>query len=1121
MTRRRLWLWLPVGLSVAIVTVAVVAVIALLAFPDLVRLATVKRLQAITGRPVAIEALKIDLWTGRIALRGLRVTDTDGAPLATLERLDARLRRRSLLHGHISLASLAIDGSSVRVVRYSQGDFNLSDLIPKSSGGGGRTFDVTVSDFALTRGTVMLEDRMLSPAQTWRSEDLTIHAHNVSTLRADGTGVATSTINGSPVSVRVDQLRLKPVHVRAVVEAKNVDAAMARVYLPADAPVTLERGRLDLAATVVNDARQGARLDADVAVADAVAVRVAQRDPFIQAPALRVAVRAFTVSPQGAMAVERVELDGRGSVLHGDVTPPARFDFDRVRLRAEGLTWPVQAPARVSLASTVPGGGELRADGTVQMKPAIADLDVRLSGLAIEPWARYVSSSAKAAGIGEARLAVRANLEHGVSANATGTVAVNRVLVTDGGRRLLAAERAEVSGIDAAWPLRLALGRVTLRRPAVSLERNAAGSIALPTRAEKPTAASGAAQNAQASATEVPPIAIREVVLQDGALDWRDAAVTPAAQLELRAINLAVRDVGWPLERPATMQLRLRTPGGGALALNGDATLETVDARIRAQGVNLGPYGPYLPITGSLRGSVDADVHARVSRASGLQAQVRGDAGVSRAFLADGARRIASVDAARARGIEVDWPGRIAVDSVTLRRPWVLVERDEHGGFPLRALLSSANGPRDGSGNGTPPDATPAAEAAADGARTITVRRLVAEDGGVRFVDHSIAPPYSEDLKQAWLQVTGLASAPAQPARIEMRGVLGTAGRLKMRGQVGALGGPTFVDATAELRDMAMPRMNPYLRHYTAWTAQRGRLTTTMTVRVDGDALQARTHTQLGALQVVRVASDDATEKRIGLPLGMVVALLKDRQGNITLPLPVSGRLSDPRFDLHEAIWGVVRTVAVKTIAAPVSWIGRLHVTRDSKIQDIEVDPVPFSVGGSDLTREATERVGRIGAFMRELPDVRMILTPAISLGDVEALKTEQIRARIKELALQQKLAERDAAARLYGEQYPKHEPPDDVEAMVTALREVEPPPAEPAYRLAKRRVDSIRDALKKADVDPERLQANKDPEALDTVDAGRVDFTLSDRVKSRRTLADMLRALVQALTERLQALKG
>jgi uncharacterized protein involved in outer membrane biogenesis len=1114
MVRRRLWLWGPLGLGAALVAVVWVAAVALVAFPDSVRLTVVGALRAATGRPVVIEVLNVDPWTGNIALRGLKVTDHDGGTLATLEKLDARIRRRALLRLHISFASLAIDGSTVRVVRHEDGAFNIADLIskkPSSTPG----FDVSVSDFRLERGTVLLEDRMLSPARTWRSEGIALRARNVSTRRGDGTGEASSLINGSPVSVKVEDLRLRPVHLRAVVHATDLDVALARVYLPEDLPVTLERGRLNLTVSVINDARDGLRLNADAAVADAVAIRVKQNDPFIRAPAIKLAVRDFTVSRQGAMAVGRVELDGGASVLHGDVNPPARFDFDRVRLSAEGLSWPVQGPARVSFASTVPGGGDLRADGVVRMKPAAADLDVRLSGLAIEPWARYVSSSAKATGVGEARLAVRANLEGALTASATGSVAVNRVVVTDGGRRLLATDRAEVSGIETGWPLRITLGRVRLVRPAVSLERNADGVIALPTRDAATRDQAGATRGEHAPSAapaKAPPITVREVVVDDGALDWRDAAVKPAARLQVRAIDLAVQDVGWPLEKPAPVRLRLRSPGGGTLAVNGSASLEGADVRIRAQGVDLTPWRPYIPITATLGGNAHADVQARVTRADTVTAQVRGDAGLTRAYLDDGRRRIAAIERVQAYGLDVDWPGRVDVDSVTLRQPWLLVERDEKGALALTQLLRPA-------ANGTGESASPSTNGTPGPRPTVAIKRLSIEDGGVRVADHSIDPPYSEDLKQAWIRVTGLSTASAPPATLQMRGILGTAGKLDVRGRIGALDGPIFVDATAQLRDFAIPRVNPYLQRFTAWTAKQGRLNTTITARVEGDALQARTETKLGGLQVVKTASDDAAEKRVGLPLGMIVALLKDRQGTITLALPVGGRLNDPRFDFQDAIWGAVRTIAVKTIALPVSWIGKLHLTRDSRIQDIEIDPLRFAVGGAELTREAAERVGRLADFMKHLPDVRMLVTPAVSLGDVEALKTEQIRARIRESVLQNKLSERAAAARIYTERFGR-EPFGDLAAIVTALREVEPPPEDAAFQLAKRRADAVREALKKVDVDPARLQLSKEPEALDTFDAGRVDFAVTDRIKQRRTLADMLRALMQALAEKLQALR-
>jgi hypothetical protein len=1109
MASRRLWLWLPLGLGAVLLAVVVLTVVALFVFPELVRAAVVAQLQAKTGRPVAIDALSIDPWTGRIALRGLQIRDTDGATLATLDRLDARVRRRALLSGHISLTRLAIDGSTVRVVRYGDGEFNISHLMPRKPGGGGGgvALDVTVDEFTLTRGTVLLEDRSLSSWQTWRSDDLRFRARNLSTRRDDGTAEATSTINGSPVSVRIEQLRLKPIHLRAVVNARDIDVAMARVYLPAESPVTLQQGRMDLTVTVVNDARTGVHVNADASVADAVAVRRFERDPFIRAPLLRVAVRDFTYSDRG-LALGRVELDGGASLMHGD----ARFNFDRVRLRAEALSWPVQTPGRVSMSSTVPGGGELKADGTVRLQPAAADLEVRLTNLSVGPWAGYVSGSARATGSGEARLAVHANLEGGVSATATGTAAVTRLSVTDGGRRLLAAERAEVSGIDAGWPARLTIGRVELKRPALSLERDEHGIVALPAReraAPRPPGEEDAMRRPPAA--PMPPLTVREVVVSDGAVDWHDAAVKPAAKLEMRALNFGAQDVVWPPRGPTPVRLRVRAPGGGTLMVDGRVSAEPLgaDVRVRAQGVEVAPYRPYLPVAVGVGGRMDGDLHATVSRTTALQARVRGDTTLRGAFVDDGRRRIASIDRAEARGLDVEWPVRVVAERVMLRRPWVLVERDEHGAFPVRSLISPA---------ASRTDAQPAAGATGE-TRTIAVRRLVIEDGGLRFVDRSIGSPYAEDLTRVWAQIAGLATAPADPARVDVRGVVAGTGRLAVRGRVGALGAPLFVDVATELHELPMSRLNPYLKHYTAWNARGGQLSTTVKARVDGDDLDVRTQTQLGRLQVVRAAPDETVERRLGLPLGMIVALLKDRQGNISVSLPVGGQLGDPRFDFQDALWSALRKITVKSISLPVSWIGRLRVGPDSRIADIEVDPLRFPAGRHELTGEAAQRVGAVAGFMKTLPDVRMILTSSISLGDVEALKAEQVRVRIGDLAREQKLSERDAAVRLYAQHY-RREAPDDVEAIVTALREIESPPAEEAYRLAKRRGEAVRDALKKAEVEPERLQIDKEPDALDTFDGGRLEFSLTDRVTQRRTLADLLRALVQALAQRLEALK-
>ena len=43
--------------------------------------------------------------------------------------------------------------------------------------------------------------------------------------------------------------------------------------------------------------------------------------------------------------------------------------------------------------------------------------------------------------------------------------------------------------------------------------------------------------------------------------------------------------------------------------------------------------------------------------------------------------------------------------------------------------------------------------------------------------------------------------------------------------------------------------------------------------------------------------------------LGMVVAVLKDRHGDIELSLPLQGSLSDRSFDWGEAVWASARQI--------------------------------------------------------------------------------------------------------------------------------------------------------------------------------------------------------------------
>ncbi len=238
---------------VLLVLLAAVAT-ALYALPTIARHVAIARLQAITKRPVAIDRVDVNLLSGRLAIHGLRVAEPGGGgPFADCELLDARLHVLSLARGLIWVRDLVVRKPTIRIVRLDK-DFNFSDLFEGSETTQKRV-DVTVDRFALVDGTVAFEDRALPEHRTWTSDDIQIEAHNVSTLRDDGTVIATSITAGAPNQVQIEQFRLYPIHLKATVTVKGLDLALARLYLPADAPVVLDRGRVSSTLNVTYDAR--------------------------------------------------------------------------------------------------------------------------------------------------------------------------------------------------------------------------------------------------------------------------------------------------------------------------------------------------------------------------------------------------------------------------------------------------------------------------------------------------------------------------------------------------------------------------------------------------------------------------------------------------------------------------------------------------------------------------------------------------------------------------------------------------------------------------------------------------------------------------------------------------
>jgi uncharacterized protein involved in outer membrane biogenesis len=773
-TRRRLVVTVAVAL---LATFVVSATAAWLALPSLVRWAVVWQVEAQTGRKLTIREFDLDLRGGHLRITGLRLDDREpGPPLAQLDRLEVRFRRGPLLRGHLWIEDLALDNPRVRIVRTGRGLLNISDLL-RPSKPREKTAAFTLDRFALTGGAIMFEDRTLTPARTWRADALTIEATLLSTVNPEprGRGRLTTTLAGAPLSVDMSEVRLAPMHGRVRVSLRDMDATLANLYLPPDTAVVLERALVSAGLTATADAQDGLRLDGQARLDNLVIRRRGVDASLVTVPSLTFALT--TVNAADGRPRGHVEVIGSATVHDPRPGQTNRFELERLTLVVDGLDAAGRAPAQVTLTATLPGGGGLDVQGTARSTPLGSALRARISRVDLAFWAPYLDLPLQFNGMVETDLTVdvataASATPGGVTTRVRGRAILSGATVygpraadgappapdtapatagesegrtREGRRRLLAADRMELTGLDAQWP-KVRVERMRLARPRVTIERDRAGHLPIvdivqslrPKAAPAPSAGPGA--KPAPTTTGALALEIGEIAVEEGRVRFDDASVTPPARLRAGPIALTANDVTWPGRQPARVKLSAATPEAGTLDAEGTVALDPVRFEVRARmaGVTLAPYRPYVPLTARLQGRLEADLALKGQLGEPLQLSARGTAALGDLSFADGDRPVLTVGRIETVGLDYTWPGTATIERVHMKKSWVHIERRPDGTLPITALFAPARP----APSPAPSQVAPAPPAAAEtGKANVTVREAIFEDGSATIADAAVSPP--------------------------------------------------------------------------------------------------------------------------------------------------------------------------------------------------------------------------------------------------------------------------------------------------------------------------------------------------------------------------------------------
>jgi uncharacterized protein involved in outer membrane biogenesis len=739
-----------------------------------------------------------------------------------------------------------------------------------------------------------------------------------------------------------------------------------------------------------------------------------------------------------------------GTVIYSDaaVRPPFAATLRAVEIGVRGFSTAPGAAAAVELSAASDAGETLRENGELTFSPLAARGTIELAGVPLRRYAAYYRD-AIAFDVADGVLGVSTGYawtgrgDGWTLSDLAGSLRALRLHRAGGRGDFLSVPSAALTGSSLDLAARtVALGQLSWSgaRLAVTRGRDAVWNLATLLPAAPATTATPATATPAATPTAVAPtswtFAVKRFALERARVDVDDALPAQPVHLVLAPLALTATDISTAPGARGRLAARARVDGSGTISFAGGVGLTPLTARLKTEIANV----PLVPLQGYVTDRLHLVVNDGAASASGELTVAAGDPLPNVGFTGRASiDRLATVDAHAAEDL-VRWsslafdgvsfasaPFHLAIADISLSglvtRVVVAADRtinlsrvfgaapppagtaaQEAATVPEAAAAPEAGPALEPTAIAEPtpappttpaPPAAAAPAAAAGAAASVRIDKVTVRDGAIVFIDRSVSPEFRTDVTALAGSVSRLSSLASTAADVDLHATLNGQAPLSVTGKVNPLAGNLFLDLKVVGNDFDLPAVSPYSGTYAGYAIRRGKLDVDLDYKLAERRLQAQNKLELDQFDFgEKVASPKATH----LPVRLAVSLLKDRQGRITLNLPVSGSLDDPKFRVGAIIVRMIVNLLVKVATSPFSLLGSLFGGGGA-----ELDTVVFPPGSATLDAAAQARLDVLAKALHDRPGLRLDIAGRFDeSADREGLRKLGLERAVK----REKLAE-------------------------------------------------------------------------------------------------------------------
>ncbi len=261
---------------------------------------------------------------------------------------------------------------------------------------------------------------------------------------------------------------------------------------------------------------------------------------------------------------------------------------------------------------------------------------------------------------------------------------------------------------------------------------------------------------------------------------------------------------------------------------------------------------------------------------------------------------------------------------------------------------------------------------AAGASMHLHIAKIDMRKSNIEIRDQSLQQPFTYALSDVRLKAEDF--NPDKHNSVNIRGNVGKSGKavLQWNGNINDL---SNLKLKIDFHNLDIREFTPYSLEYTAYPLSNGHMSFASHNVVNNNMLKGVNNLSVVKCEVDKKRKDIKPEMQVPLRLGLYI--LKDRNGEIKMDLPVEGDIKSPAFSYKKIIIKTVVNLLVKVALTPFDFIaGALGLNPD------QLSEMPYLSTQYDLTDAQYDQLNKLVEILQAKPELMLTMQQYVNMEE-------------------------------------------------------------------------------------------------------------------------------------------